>query len=105
MLDTIVSSISHIGFLHRWQIDSFSFLGYVLITLTTAHPGFKRQFEILATPDVKAAVVRADPLEEGSVDREEAAGHRRRPNGFGRVLVPLLLPLRYRVPIELVCKS
>lgn len=77
----------------------------MLITPTSAHPGLERQLEILAAPNVKAAVVRADPLEERSVYGKEAAGHRWRPNRFGRVFVPLFLPLRHRVPIELVDKG
>lgn len=93
---------------HREERGVLSFFlrfRVILIAHTSAHPGLERQLEVLAAPDVKAAVVRADPLEERSVYGEEAAGHRWRPNRFGRVFVPFLLLLRHRVPIELVDKG
>lgn len=46
---------------------------------SAAHPGLEREFEVLSSPDVEPVVISAEFLEELSVDREETAGHSRRP--------------------------
>lgn len=72
---------------------------------TTAHPRFEGQLEILAAPYIETAVVSAETLEESSIDGEETPGHRRRPDWLGWIAVPLLLPLRDCVPVELTKKN
>lgn len=68
---------------------------------SSAHPGLEGKLEVLAAPDVESGVVGAQLLEEVLVDGEESAGHRRRPDRLRGVPVPLFLPLRDRVPVEL----
>lgn len=69
--------------------------------LTSAHPSLEGELEVLAAPDVEAAVVGAEALEERPANGEEAARHRRRPDRLSRILVPLLLAIGHRVPVEL----
>lgn len=53
---------------------------------TSTHPRFEGQLEILATPNVEARVVRAQPVEERLVNGEQAAGHCRGMQRLGRIL-------------------
>lgn len=72
---------------------------------TSTHPALERELEILAAPNVETTVVRAEALEECSIYREEATGHGWRPHGLCRILVPLFLPFRNRVPVELIQRN
>lgn len=75
------------------------------VTRTSAHPRFEGELEIFATPNIKPAVVRAETFKESSIYREKASSHRWWPHRLRWILVPLLLPLRNSVPIELIQKS
>lgn len=53
---------------------------------TAAHPCLERQLQILTAPNIEARIVRAQALEKLTIDGEQTAGHRWRPNRFGRIL-------------------
>lgn len=63
------------------------------------------ELEVLAAPDVEAAVVGAESLEERLVDAEEAPRHGGAVHGLGRVRVSLLLALRHCMPVKLLTED
>ena len=61
----------------------------------------KGEFEVLASPNVKSVVVGAQFFEEGLVDGEQSAGHRRTVHRIRRMGAALFLVIRNSVPVEL----
>ena len=55
------------------------------------HPGLEGELQVLSAPDIEARIVATQPLEEGSVDGEEAAGHGGAVDGLGLVAPAVLL--------------
>ena len=61
----------------------------------------EREFQVFASPDVKARIVSAQLFKELFVDGEKASCHGGRVDRLCAGLVPVAFPLGHRVPVEL----
>ena len=68
---------------------------------TTQSTDLERQLQILAAPNIEAGVIAAEALEELLVDGEKPPRHGGGVHRLRGVLVPVPLPLRDAVPVEL----
>lgn len=67
----------------------------------SAHPDFKREFQILSSPDIESWIIGSKLFEVLLINREQSSSHCRWPDRIDGTGAVFAVTLRDRVPIEL----